>query len=539
MSIQTWHQRIELADLRAQRSDFSQKINKIKREQETCLHVMISVITLGIFAIIKAVNLWILEMQVQYLDQRIHKYDPVGGLLGDAVIDINPQRVEIKVKDPLDKMRELNKGLIQALKDIAETSPKQDDIQICFDQITEILSNLKRGEGNGKIELPKAVQLLDKALANAKQHFEGHAKFKAFEELCLELRNTFTFDITKSKPSQTVKIANSELIVSDFLKSILPQDKLQPVINDIEKLIAVVRETSISIGSILVKDEKNLNNINLIKKIIQILETCYTQVRILLESSTVDEVTANMKSVLNSFKSIEESGLDKLNYNFGESVLSFMCLVHKFGASLIEFTRDLTKHFGELIDSVTDESLLVALKNEMEQMVTESLGKIESIVVSDFLTSKLPHKQLQSFLYKVEEVKEAMKLAAESFVLISKDDKRVEDLLTNINRIFQSLEKGYCLIKAAFHSTTNDEFIANYKIIVKFIENESKSLDKIDLGSFNNDSESNSDMSTEVRDTLRNIENQFDRVSKNIEALSKAAIELQNNTKDIDLGDLS
>jgi hypothetical protein len=538
MSIQIWHQRIELADLRAQRNDFSQKINKIKREQETCLHVIISVITLGIFAIIKAVNLWILEMQVQYLDQRIHKYEPAEGFLGDAVIDATPQRVEIRAKAPLDKMRELNKGLIEALKDIAETSPKQDDIQICFDQITEILGKLKRGEGNGKTELPKAVQLLDQALAKAKQHFEAHEKFKAFEELCLELRNTLTSDITKSKPSHTVKIANSQLVVSDFLKSILPQDKLQPVINDIEKLIAVVRETSTSLESMLVKGEKNLDNINLIKKIIQILETGYTQVRILLESSTVDEVTANMKSVLNSFKSIKESGLDKLNCNFGESVLSIMWLVHKLGASLIEFTRDLTKHFGELIDSVTDESLLAALKNEMGQMVTESLGKIESIDVSDFLTSKLPHKQLQSFLCKVEEVKRAMELAAESFELISKDDKRVEDLLTNINRIFQSLDKGYYLIKVAFHSTTNDEFIANYKVIVKFIEDESKSLGKIDLGSFNNDSESNSDMSTEVRDTLRHIENQFDRVSKNIEGLSKAAIELRDNTKDINLDDL-
>lgn len=538
MDTQIWPQRVDLANLRDQRNDFSQKINKIKREQETCLHVIISVITLGIFAIIKAVNLWILEMQVQYLDQRIHKYERVAGFVGDAVIDITPGRVEIKVKHPLDKMRELNKGLIEALKDIAETSPKQDDIQICFDQITEILSNLKRGEGNGKTELPKAVQLLDKALAKAKQHFEGHEKFKAFEELCLELRNTLTSDITKSKPSHTVKIANSQLVVSDFLKSILPQDKLQPVINDIEKLIAVVRETSTSLESMLVKGEKNLDNINLIKKIIQILETGYTQVRILLESSTVDEVTANMKSVLNSFKSIKESGLDKLNCNFGESVLSIMWLVHKFGRSLMEFTRDLTKHFGELIDSVTDESLLAALKNEMGQIVTESLGKIESIVVSDFLTSKLPHKQLQSFLCKVEEVKKTMELAAESFVLISKDDKRVEDLLTNINRIFQSLEKGYYLIKVAFHSTTNDEFIANYKVIVKFIEDESKSLGKIDLRSFNNDSESNSDMSTEVRDTLRHIENQFDRVSKNIEGLSTAAIELRDNTKDINLEDL-
>jgi hypothetical protein len=201
---QIWLERIQLADLKLQRESFNKKISDLRISQQTCSHLIISVITCGIFAIIKAAYLWILEIGANHINKKIDKIVAAQGLLGDAVVHITPNRMQIEVKHPLEKMKEMNKGLIQALQEIAEASPKQDDIAILFDQITEILGDVKRGLSNkpamskedAKEQLKKAADFLDKALAKAKEHFEDHKKFNVFEVFCLELRSKLLCDIT-------------------------------------------------------------------------------------------------------------------------------------------------------------------------------------------------------------------------------------------------------------------------------------------------------------------------------------------------------
>jgi hypothetical protein len=197
-------ERIELADLTHMRDSFSKKMADIRRSQQTCSHLIISVITCGIFAIIKATYLWFLEIGVTDINKKISKLTLANGVLGKNLFHSAAGRMQIEVKDLFDKMKEMTKGLIQALQHMAESSSKQDDIAVLFDKITAIFADLKKGLGSKQAmckddaekKLKEAVDFLDKAYEKARKNFGGHKEFNAFEEFCLKLRNNLTSDIT-------------------------------------------------------------------------------------------------------------------------------------------------------------------------------------------------------------------------------------------------------------------------------------------------------------------------------------------------------
>ncbi len=163
---------------------YESKANSIRVIQKSICHIILSIFTLGILAIVRACILANLESNIKNLKNRIN-------------VDIN-------------SIREANKEVIEALLKLINHGAKhQQELEVLFDPITESLMNIKRsyesklitGEG-AAVELEKVQKKIfsNIELIHTKLPKEIHGRNKGeFNKVAQKLILTITNVISRYK----------------------------------------------------------------------------------------------------------------------------------------------------------------------------------------------------------------------------------------------------------------------------------------------------------------------------------------------------
>ncbi len=137
-----------IQEIQSKIDNYETKANSIRVVQKSPCHIILSIFTLGILAIVRACILGDLECKIKNLKDRIN------------VIKNQPGEVSSNIIVDIDSIREANKVVIHALQELINGDVKHQQLEGLFDPITESLMNIKRSfEGKLITEKQAAVKL--------------------------------------------------------------------------------------------------------------------------------------------------------------------------------------------------------------------------------------------------------------------------------------------------------------------------------------------------------------------------------------------
>ncbi len=186
-----------IQEIQSKIGNYEIKANSIRVIQKSPCHIILSIFTLGILAIVRACILGDLECKIKNLKDRINviKNQP-GYVSGNIIVDI-------------DSIRNANKQVIHALQKLINGDVKHQQLEGLFDPITESLMNIKRSyeaksitEEQAAVELEgvKKVLFSNIELIHTKLPKEIHGRNKSeFNKVAQKLILTITNVISRYK----------------------------------------------------------------------------------------------------------------------------------------------------------------------------------------------------------------------------------------------------------------------------------------------------------------------------------------------------